>query len=261
MTARYPGPETIHRHILDNGITVLIYENMASNTVAIEGVVRAGAIVESPAQAGLADFTADLLLRGSAKWTFEAIAEALESVGAAVSFGSSRHTTGFATYSLVEDLDLALDIAADALCRPTFPADHVERVRGQTITGLQMRANDTRSMARLAFYEAAYDGHPYSRSVNGYEETVAGLGRDDVRDFHARHYGPQDMIIGLSGAIAADEALRKLAATFGGWRNDGQQTIPLAPDAARPSGLVRRQVAMPDKHQVDLCLLYTSRCV
>ncbi len=254
MTARYPGPETIHRHILDNGITVLIYENMASNTVAIEGVVRAGAIVESPAQAGLADFTADLLLRGSAKWTFEAIAEALESVGAAVSFGSSRHTTGFATYSLVEDLDLALDIAADALCRPTFPADHVERVRGQTITGLQMRANDTRSMARLAFYEAAYDGHPYSRSVNGYEETVAGLGRDDVRDFHARHYGPQDMIIGLSGAIAADEALRKLAATFGGWRNDGQQTIPLAPDAARPSGLVRRQVAMPDKHQVDLIL-------
>ena len=41
MTARYPGPETIRRHVLDNGITVLIYENMASNTVAIEGVVRA----------------------------------------------------------------------------------------------------------------------------------------------------------------------------------------------------------------------------
>jgi zinc protease len=45
-----------------------------------------------------------------------------------------------------------------------------------------------------------------------------------------------------------------LSATFGGWRNDGQQPIPLAPDMARPSGLVRRQVAMPDKHQVDLVL-------
>ena len=254
MTARYPGPETIRRHVLDNGITVLIYENMASNTVAIQGVVRAGAIVEPAAQAGLADFTAVLLIRGSASWTFEAIAEALESVGASVSFGSSRHTTGFATYSLVEDLDLALDIAADALCRPTFPAEHVERVRGQTITGLQMRANDTRSMARLAFNEAAYAGHPYSRSVNGYEDTVARLGRDDVRDFHSRLYGPQNMIIGLAGAISTDEALRKLNATFGGWRNDGQQPIPLAPDAARPNGLVRRQVTMPEKHQVDLVL-------
>ena len=76
--ATYPGPETIHRHVLDNGITVLIYENMLSNTVAIEGVVRAGAVVEPAMQAGLADFTADLLIRGSSRWAFEGIAEALE---------------------------------------------------------------------------------------------------------------------------------------------------------------------------------------
>ena len=253
-TGSYPGPDTIHRHVLDNGITVLIYENMASNTVAIEGIVRAGAVVEPAAQAGLADFTSDLLIRGSAKWTFEGIAEALESVGAGVSFGSSRHTTGFSTYSLVEDLDLVLDIAADALCRPTFPVEHVERVRGQTITGLQMRANDTRSMARLAFFETAYHHHPYGRSVSGYEETIKGLGRDDVRDFHAHYFGPQDMIIGLVGAIPVDEALRKLTAIFGGWRNDAQQAIPLAPDVTRPAGLVRRHVPMPDKHQVDLVL-------
>ena len=252
--ATYPGPDTIHRHILDNGITVLIYENTSSNTVAIEGVVRAGAVVEPAAQAGLADFTADLLIRGSSKWTFEGIAEALESVGAGVSFGGGRHTTGFSTYSLVEDLDLVLDIAADALCRPMFPAEHVERVRGQTVTGLQMRANDPRSMARLSFYETAYRDHPYGRSVSGYETTVAGLGRDDVRDFHAHYYGPQDMIIGLVGAIPPDVALRKLAAVFGGWRNDTQQPIPLAPEAPRLGGLVRCHVPMPDKHQVDLVL-------
>lgn len=252
--ASYPGPETIHRHVLDNGITVLIYENMSSDTIAVEGIVRAGAVIEPPAQAGLADFAADLLIRGSSRWTFEGIAEALESIGAGVSFGGSRHTTGFSTHSLAEDLDLVLDIAADCLIRPTFPADHVARVRGQTITGLQMRANDTRSMARLAFYETAYRDHPYGRSVNGYEETVAALGRDDVCDLHARLYGPRDMIIGLVGAISADEALRKLTAVFGGWRNDAQQSIPLAPDAPRPAGLVRRHVPMPDKHQVDLVL-------
>jgi zinc protease len=252
--ATYPGPETIHRHVLDNGITVLIYENMLSNTVAIEGVVRAGAVVEPAMQAGLADFTADLLIRGSSRWTFEGIAEALESVGAGVSFGGSRHTTGFSTYSLVEDLDLVLDIAADALCRPTFPAEHVERVRGQTVTGLQMRANDPRSMARLTFFETAYGDHPYGRSVSGYEATVAALGRDDVHDFHARYYGPHEMIIGLVGAIRADEALRKLAAVFGGWRNDAQQPIQFAPEAPRPAGLVRRAFAMPDKHQVDVVL-------
>ncbi len=250
----YPGPETIRRHVLDNGITVLLYENMSSNTVALSGVVRAGAVVEPAAQAGLADFTADLLIRGSSRWTFEASAEALESVGAGIGFGGSRHTTGFSTHSLVEDLDLVLDIAADALLRPLFPADHVERVRGQTITGLQMRANDTGDMARLAFYEAAYPGHPYSRSINGYEETVSGLQVADLAGFHARYYGPRDMIIGLAGAIRADEALAKLESAFGGWRNDAQEAVPLVGDVARPSGLTRRAVAMPDKHQVDVVM-------
>lgn len=252
--AHYPSPDTIHRHVLDNGITVLIYENMSSNTVAIEGVIRAGAVAEPAERAGLADFTSDLLIRGAPGWTFESIAEALESVGAGVSFGSGRHTTGFSTYSLVEDLDLVLDIASRSLFQPAFPAEHVERVRGQTITGLQMRANSTRDMARLAFYEAAYPDHPFGRSVHGYEETVARLSRDDVVEFHARHFGPRDMIIGLAGALPAEEALARLASTFGSWRNDSQQVVDLVGDVARPVGLVQRAVAMPDKHQVDLML-------
>ncbi len=254
MANSYPGPETIHRTVLDNGITVLIYENMSSQTVSIEGVVRAGAVAESRPKAGLADFTADLLLRGSRSRTFEEIAEALESVGAGVAFSSGRHTTGFSTHSLVEDLDLVLDIATDGLCRPTFPQEQIERLRGQAMTGLQMRANDPRSMARLTFFELAFEGHPYGRSVSGYLDTIPTLGREEIGDFHARHFGPQGMIIGLAGAIPAETALRKLEAAFGGWRNDAQQPTGPSPDAPRPAGLRRRHVAMPDKHQVDVVL-------
>lgn len=252
--ASYPGPNTIHRRVLDNGITVLVYENMFSNTIAIEGVVRAGALADLPEKAGLADFAADLLIRGSRSRTFEEISEALESIGAGVSFGASRHTTGFSTHSLAEDLDLVLDIAADALCRPSFPPEQVERLRGQTITGLQMRANDTRSMARLAFHELAYPGHPFSRSVSGYLDTVPAITRDDISAFHARYFGPRDMIIGLAGAIRADDALRRLEATFGGWRNEDQQLTPLAPDPSPPAGILRRHVAMPEKHQADIVM-------
>ena len=147
--ATYPGPDTIHRHILDNGITVLIYENTSSNTVAIEGVVRAGAVVEPAAQAGLADFTADLLIRGSSKWTFEGIAEALESVGAGVSFGGGRHTTGFSTYSLVEDLDLVLDIAADArYTPPSVASPKLNSIPLRTCRGVSSPACVTRSGPR-----------------------------------------------------------------------------------------------------------------
>ncbi len=249
-----PGPDSIHRHVLDNGITVLVYENMDSGTVSIEGLVWAGAVNENRGNAGLANFTADLLMRGTHKRSFDEIFEELESAGAGVSFGGARHTSGFSGHSLVEDFDLILDVIDESLRRPTFPAEQIERLRGQIVTGLQMRANNTRQMAWLSYYETAYQGHPYSRAVGGYLDSIGNMNRADIVDFYDRYYGPRNMIIGVVGAISADDVLRKLEPVFGGWRNDHQQITALSPDIERPIGLQRRYVPMPEKHQADIVL-------
>ena len=253
-SSSYPGPESIRRHVLDNGITVLIYENPYSGTISLQGVVRAGAVAETRENAGLANFAADMLLRGTHKRSFDEIFEALESVGAGVSFGGGRHTSGFSSHSLVEDFDLVLDVIIESLCRPTFPEEQIERLRGQMITGLQMRTNNTRQMAWLAFSEAAYGVHPYGRSVSGYLDSVADMGRRELVDFYDRYYGPQDMIIGVVGALPADTMLKKIETVFGSWHNDHQLLSALSPDVERPKGLTRRHVPMPDKHQADIVM-------
>ena len=50
-----PGPETIQRHELDNGIVFLARENFASPSVVISGFQEGGSILESADDAGLAD--------------------------------------------------------------------------------------------------------------------------------------------------------------------------------------------------------------
>ena len=253
-TSNFPGPDSIKRHVFDNGITVLVYENMESGTVSIEGVVRAGAVNETRMNAGLANFTADLLMRGTHKRDFDEIFEELESAGAGVSFGGARHTSGFSGHSLVEDFDLILDVIDESLRRPTFPAEQIERLRGQIVTGLQMRANNTRQMAWLAYYETAYKNHPYSLSVSGYLDSIGNISRTDIVDFYGRYYGPRDMIIGVVGAISADEVLPKLESIFGKWQNDSQKVTALSPDVDRPAGIQRRHVPIPEKHQADIVL-------
>lgn len=251
---KYPGPATIHRQSLDNGITVLLYENPASQTVSIEGLLRAGSLTEPDEKAGLADFTSDLLTRGTHTRSFEDISEALESIGASLSFGSGRHTTSFSAYCLAEDLDLVLDLLVDTLCRPSFPAEHVEMLRGQIMTGLQMRANDTRRMARLAFQELAYQNHPYRRSISGYLETIPTISREDLASYHDQYYGPKDLILTIVGAIKTEDALQRIDRVIGSWQNNEQLITGTAPDAYRPRGLQRRHVPMPDKHQADILM-------
>jgi zinc protease len=219
------------RHELDNGATILVRENHASPSVVIDGLLRAGAADTAPEKAGLASFTAAALLRGAGKRIFSQIFEDMESIGASLSFSAGQHTTEFSGQCLSEDLDLLLDILRDALLAPTFPAEQLEKLRGQIITGLQIRAkiraSDTRSMARLEFFKLAYPSdHPYSRSADGTVETVSGITRQDIVSFHQQHYGAGGMIISLVGDLDPAAVVRKLDAKLGNHRPNFPRSSP-----------------------------------
>ena len=249
----YPGPESIQRHTLGNGITVLVYQKLAAESLFVEGLVRAGGLVDGREKAGLASFTADMLMRGTEQRAFETIYEEIESVGASLHFGAGRHVSDFSGVALVEDADLLFSLIAGSLRQPTFPQEQVERLRGEIMTGLQIRANDTRQMAALAFRHLLYGDHPYGQSVDGYPETVEGLTRDDLVEFYDRYYGPERMIITVVGGLEPADVMAKVEAALGDWRT-GQATMPGAPDMTRPEGVLRTSVDMPQKTQADIML-------
>lgn len=250
----YPGPQNIHRTVLDNGIVILAYENFAAASVVVEGYLWAGGLSEGRQRAGLADFVAGTLMRGTEKRTFDEIYEVLESVGASLDFSAGRHLTEFSASGLAEDLDLILDLVSDSLRQPTFPQQEVEQMRGEILTGLQIRGNDTRYMAGLRFRELLYDGHPYGYDLQGYPDTIAGISRDDLAAFHRRHYGPQGLTVTIVGAVKVEDAARRVAEALGDWRNDEWQAPPDLPPAHRPQGTLRDYVPLAEKTQSDIVL-------
>jgi len=254
MTSSTLSPETVTRVELPNGIVVLAYENHASPSVVLAGYLWAGALSEAPGQDGLASFTAGMLMHGTHSRSFGEINEALESVGAQLGLHSGMHTVGFGGKALAEDLDLLLDILAESLQEPAFPADEGEKLRGQILTALQRRAHDTRSMARLTFDALLYPDHPYGRSIHGYEETVSGLGRDDLVSYYQGHYSPQGMVIVVVGAVSAATVVDKVRAALGGWQAPGvipNRDVPPRVELAEPR---RQMVSIPGKTQSDIIL-------
>jgi zinc protease len=249
-----PGPENITRRVLSNGIVVLARENFTSPSIVVDADLRVGALWHGREQAGLSDFSAAALMRGTERYSFGEIYEQIESAGASLSVSGGAHTSGFYAKCLAEDLDLILGLAADALRRPTFPEDEIERLRGQIITRLKIEANDTRSRANEAFYELAYPDHPYSIEEDGYPETVAALTRDDLARFHRAHWGPRGMIVAVAGALPAEAAVALVEKHFGDWINPAQTDQPPLPALKPLNGLARRHVPLPGKQQSDIVL-------
>lgn len=248
-----PGADDITRVQLPNGIVVLSRPNFNSPSVVISGFLDNGGLCDPDAKLGLAHFTAQGLMRGTARRSFQEIYGALESVGASLALGAGVHTTGFNGRGLVEDLPLLLETLVEVLQQPAFPADQIERLRAQLLTGLALRAQNTQDMASLTFDQLLYDGHPYSRPEDGFTETVQAITREDLADYHRRWYGPRGMVVVVVGAVEPGRAVDLVQAHLGGWSNPEQPQPPALPTyAPPPAPAPARHVDIPGKSQSDL---------
>lgn len=261
-----PDPDSIIRQELDSGLTVLARSNFLSPSVVVTGYLRVGSVDDPPEKVGLAGFVADMLDHGTSHRSFEEISDSVESVGASLGIGGGLHVTSFQAKCLAEDLEDILAILADVLRNPTFPEAETEKVRGQLLTGLHERDNDTRSVANLTFLELAYpDDHPYRRSSDGYIETISAITRADLMAFHANYYRPAQGIVAVAGAVDPVEAVQKIRDVWlgdehGDWQPASPRPPQQVPGLVYPGGgsqlpELRREVRdMPDKAQTDIVL-------
>lgn len=249
-----PSPEDVFEAKLPNGITVLARSNFNSPAVSFGGYFPAGAIFESDEKLGLADFVSASLMRGTQTRSFDEIYNELESVGASMGFDSGVHNTNFGGRALVEDLPLLFQLLAESLQAPTFPADEIERLRTQILTGLALREQDTADMADLTFEQLLYEGHPYSRPGDGYPETIQSITRKDLEDFHRLHFGPRGMVIAIVGAIHPKKAFEEVERYLGGWQVPGQKEAPPLPTLKPIRKTKKRHHTIKEKSQSDLVM-------
>jgi zinc protease len=251
--ASLPGPESIARRVFPNGVIGLAHENASSPSAVVHGWLWAGGIDVPPEQTGLASLTTSMLTCGTERRSFADIGEEIESVGAAVGFTSSGHTTRFTLKCLVEDLPALMDILTDCLYHPTFPEEYVGKRRGEVLTALEQREHNTHAMASLRFSELMYPDHPYGRSQLGYEETVSRLTRDDIVGFYCDRFGAAGMATIIVGAIPREEGLDILEEAFGSWQGAAHTPQPL-PSVVPITERRQQHTVVPGKTQSDLML-------
>ena len=248
-------PELVLREPLGPGAVALIREKRANPSVTILAYIRGGAMHDPAGREGLALFTAAMLTRGTASYTSQGLADVLDSLGASLNVRADLEGVSVSARCLAEDADQILGLMSEIVLRPTFPADEIEKQRGRIITGIREGRLDTRAAAEKAFRSAAYPPqHPYHRTAEGEEESVAAIARDDLVAFHRRYYRPQGFVIAVVGDVTSARMLERLRTLWDGWRPFGVGETTLPPQAGPASSVQRKVVTIPGKTQADIVL-------
>jgi zinc protease len=249
-----PGPESIQRSSLVNGITVLSYQNANVSSIYMVGLLSSGSSLDPLEKLGLAHFTASMLSRGTLRHSFQEFHEELENRGANLSFSCGANNTWLRGRALAEDLETLFSLSAESLRQPAFRPEYFERVRAQLLAGLAIREQDTGEAASLLFDQYLFPDHPYGQPTDGFAETIQRITVEDLQKYHQQYYSPRDMILVVAGAVEDGQVKDLAQKYFGDWEKQHAPAAAPIDVPAAPQGLIRKHRHLEDKSQADLIL-------
>lgn len=257
MTTATSGLSPV-RHVLPNGLVVIVQETAFSPAVTISMAFRAGSVNEPDDLTGLAFFLARVIDRGTRTRSADAIAEVLDDRGVALRAAANRHVLTLSCTCLSEDFDEVLAVVADVARNPVFPAEEIEKRRQETITAIRQDMDNPGVRASEALQALLYGPlHPYGRPAKGSIESVERFRREHLAAYHAARFAPAGMYIVIVGDVRAAGAVAQVAAAFDGWNAVAAPERDL-PRVTRPPTRQQVVLEMPDKSQSDIAYGFTS---
>lgn len=242
--ARVPRP-AFRRRQLDNGLTILIIEDERVPAISISLMAHAGGSMDPAGRAGTASLAAGLMNKGSRQRDAEALALAVDDLGATFGARTGRDSTLVNIAGLSEDFHALLGLLAEITLEPTYPEDEFNLLRQRRLNSLTRALDDPSTLADWAFSLALFKEHPYGAPLAGTASSVAAIHADDPAVWHQRAFTPANCCLAIAGATPAEEVLKAVQKAFGSWVGDpmGEVQFPEVEPVTSRLLLVDRQEA------------------
>ena len=208
------------------GIKAWLVQDDTIPFVAVEFAFKGGASLDQPNKRGAINLMAATLEEGAGSRDSVAFAQAVEDLGARFSFDVGDDSLSVGMRALSENRDEAAALLAEALTQPRFDDAAIERVRAQVQSIIRSEATDPQSIAAKEMSRQAWGDHPYATSLNGTEDSVAALTRQDLVAAKNRVLARDRVVVGAAGDISPEELGLLLDKVLGGLPEQGTAPLP-----------------------------------
>ena len=252
----------IERHVLENGLRVVLSRDPRAPLVAVNLWYDVGSKHEKPGKTGFAHLFEHMMFQGSANVEKGQHFSLVQAAGGTLNASTWLDRTNYFETLPGHELELALWLEADRMAS-LLPAMTQEKLDNQRDVVKNERRfsvdnqpyGDWDERMQALVYPA---GHPYHHSTIGSMEDLSAASLDDVREFFATYYAPNNAVLTIAGDFETDAALALVDRHFGPIRSN--PALPAPPDMTVPARIGEGvRVTVPD--QVPLPRIYLAHRV
>ena len=234
LEARATEPATVHEHVLDNGLRVLIQEVHTAPLASVWCWYRVGSKDEAQGLTGVSHWVEHMNFKGTTNIPREKVKGIIEQYGGYWNGYTWIDQTTYTETATRDALDHMLFIEAERMASCVYDPEECESERTVIISELQGGENDPDQLLDQELTATAFRAHPYRHPTIGWLSDLEGMTRDDLYGYYRRFYVPNNATLVIVGDVEADAALRSVVTRFG----------------AIPSGDVGRRVHSREPEQL-----------
>jgi zinc protease len=261
----------VERATLSNGLEIVLARRDAVPVVNFRLSLDAGYASDAFGTPGTANLAMSMLDEGTESRDALQISEELLRLGATLGSGSNLDVSTVSMSALRENLEPSMELFADVVLRPSFPEGDFERLRRQTLAGIQQESVNPVAMALRVLPKLMYgEDHPYSLPLtgSGTSESVSSLTTADLRRFHETWFKPNNAKLLVVGNTTMAEMRALAEDAFSEWdrgdipdkalpeveHQDGQAIYVMDRPEALQSLIFAGHVAPPKSDPDDLAI-------
>ncbi|MCC5907322.1 MAG: insulinase family protein [Balneolaceae bacterium] len=192
---------------LPSGLKVATEKIDSVKSVSVGIWVKTGSRNETDEQAGITHFLEHMLFKGTEKRTSYDIAQSMESVGGYLNAFTSTEYTCYYSRCLDTKLEKALDVLSDMVRYSQFPEEELEKEKKVVLEEMKMYRDSPDDVIFEEFSGQVFQNHPIGRPVIGHEETVSEFKRQQLFDYMADRYQPDNLLVAVAGHVEHDRVI------------------------------------------------------
>lgn len=219
----------LQREVLPNGLRVITENITYVQSVALGIWVGVGARDEAEPLRGISHVIEHMLFKGTPTRSALQIADEIDSVGGDINAFTSKEATCYYVRMLSEHVPLALDVLSDMFLNSSIEPEELAREENVILEEIKRRDDEPDDLVHDVFAETLWPGHVLGKAIIGTPETVSSFKQADLKDYMARRYTPDTIVVAAAGNLNHDEIVEMVRERFA--ESEGSKLAWRAPDS------------------------------
>jgi zinc protease len=204
------------RHVLQNGLELLIIKNGVAPVVDISILYKIGTADDPSDKIGLSHFLEHMMFMGTKTIPSAEFKKIVRRLGGDSNAFTYYDYTVYQTKIASKHLELVLKLEADRMNNLTFSADEIKSERDVVMEERRMRIeNDPYGETIEKILKAQYPTHPYGIPPIGYPEHINAYDYESTRKHYETWYAPNNAVLVVCGNVDPDQVIKTAETYFG----------------------------------------------